>query len=203
VSRRRPLLAAVLAVAAASPFLHGCVRGCTSSQPPILINTSMFDQPKAMAYGASDFFFNGMVMREPVPGTIARGALPPAAMPGSGAVAEEVVVAEVAVEEGGSAATPEARVARGRERFAIYCAPCHDERGEGRGILFERAKVPTANLHDQKIRDQSDEMLFETISNGKGLMPGYRYPLSAADRRAIIAYVRELQGADPPVEASR
>jgi mono/diheme cytochrome c family protein len=97
----------------------------------------------------------------------------------------------------------EAQLARGRERFGIYCTPCHDERGEGRGILFERAKVPTANLHDQKIREQSDDMLFDTITNGKGLMPGYRYPVTAADRRAIIAYVRQLQAADAPVEAAK
>jgi mono/diheme cytochrome c family protein len=190
VSPRRQLLAAVVGVAIASPSLHGCVRGCTSSQPPILINTSMFNQPKARPYEASDFFFDGMVMRQPVPGTIARGDLPP---PGAEA-------------GGGSPATAEAReaqLARGRERFGIYCVPCHDERGEGRGILFERAKVPTANLHDQKIREQTDDNLFDTITNGKGLMPGYRYPIGAADRRAIIAYVRQLQAADAPAEAAR
>jgi len=198
VSPRHHLLAAVLGVAIASPGLQGCMRGCTSSQPPVLINTSMFNQPKALPYAASDFFFDGMVMRVPVPGTVARGDL---AAPGG--------PAEVAAEGaagGSNPATPEAReaqLARGRERFGIYCTPCHDERGEGRGVLFERAKVPTANLHDQKIRDQSDDNLFDTISNGKGLMPAYRYPIAAADRRAIIAWVRHLQAADAPVEAAK
>jgi mono/diheme cytochrome c family protein len=204
------LLAAVLGVAVASPLLQGCMRGCTSSEPPILINYSMFNQPKGLPYAASDFFFDGMVMREPVQGTIARGALPPQAMPGRGGTGEVVAVAEIALAQGGpngsGAAAPEARaaqLARGREHFAIYCAPCHDERGEGRGILFERAKVPTANLHDPKIREQTDDMLFDTITNGKGLMSGYRYPIAAADRRAIIAYVRQLQAADVPVEAAQ
>lgn len=198
MSRRRHLLAAVLGVAIASPSLQGCMRGCTSSQPPVLINTSMFNQPKALAYASSDFFFDGMVMRVPVPGTIARGDLPPRAAPGAAETG-----AAVAEGAGGGSSTPEAQLARGRERFGIYCTPCHDERGEGRGILFERAKVPTANLHDQKIREQTDDALFETISNGKGLMPAYRYPISVADRRAIIAYVRQLQAADAPVEAAR
>ncbi|HSP99865.1 MAG TPA: cytochrome c [Candidatus Dormibacteraeota bacterium] len=203
MSQRRHLLAAVLGVAIASPGLHGCVRGCTSSQPPILINTSMFNQPKALPYASSDFFFDGMVMRVPVPGTVARGDLPPQTAAGAGGPGEAVAEGAAGA---GSPSTPEAReaqLARGRERFGIYCAPCHDERGEGRGILFERAKVPTANLHDQKIREQSDDNLFETISNGKGLMPAYRYPIMPADRRAIIAYVRQLQAADAPVEASR
>jgi len=201
VSPRRHLLAAVVGVAIASPGLHGCMRGCESSRPPVLINTSMFNQPKARAYEASDFFFDGMVMRQPVAGTIARGDLPP--QPGSPG---EVVAQPEGAANGSGGAAPDAReaqLARGRERFNIYCMPCHDERGEGRGILFERAKVPTANLHDQKIREQSDDMLFDTITNGKGLMPAYRYPVTAADRRAIIAYVRQLQAADAPVEAAK
>src|SRR4026209_19793 len=58
------------------PLLHvvglaGCARGCTSSRPPIHLNPSMDDQPKVLAQTASDFFFNGSAMREPVPGTIA------------------------------------------------------------------------------------------------------------------------------------
>ena len=198
MTRRRQLLAAVLGIAIASPVLHGCMRGCESSRPPILINTSMFNQPKALPYAASDFFFDGMAMRVPVPGTVARGDLPPTEQ----AAGEFLTGTEQAVLIG-VPFTPEAQLARGRERFGIYCTPCHDERGEGRGILFERAKVPTANLHDQKIRDQTDDNLFETISNGKGLMPGYRYPLVAADRRAIIAWVRHLQAADAPVEAAK
>ena len=98
-------------------------------------------------------------------------------------------------------AVDDALLARGRERYDIYCRPCHDERGEGKGLLFQRAKVPTANLLDKRIRELPDGSLFDTISNGKGLMPGYRYPIAAHDRWAIIAYVRSLEKTE--VEASK
>ncbi len=186
MTQQRTLLAALLGIAIAAPGLQGCMRGCDSSRPPILINTSMFNQPKALPYASSAFFFDGKTMRDPVPGTIARGQLP----------------AEAAAAPLGEEARA-AQLARGRDRFTIYCVPCHDERGEGRGILAERAKVPTANLHDQKVRVQTDDMLFDTITNGKGLMPSYHYPIGPDDRRAIIAYVRHLQEADDQLEAQK
>ncbi len=184
MSPRHPLLAAVLGVALAGSSLCGCVRGCNSSQPPILINPSMFNQPKALPYASSDFFFDGKAMRDPVLGTIARGHLPAAAR------------------EEGAVGDHEARQARGRERYNIYCQPCHDERGEGRGILAERGKVPTRNLLEQKVRDLTDQKLFDTITDGTGLMAGYRYPITAVDRWAIVAYVRGLQADAPPPEAA-
>ena len=58
--------------------------------------------------------------------------------------------------------------------------------------------MPTANLHDQKIREQPDGQIFDIITNGSGLMPAYRWPILPADRWAIIAYVRQLQAADAP-----
>ena len=63
-------------------------------------------------------------------------------------------------------------------------------------MLFQRAKVPTANLLDKRIRELPDGSLFDTITNGKGLMPAYRYPIPVADRWAIIAYVRSLEKAE-------
>ena len=87
----------------------------------------------------------------------------------------------------------DALLARGAERYGIYCQPCHDERGEGKGILSERAKVPTANLLDKRIVEMPDGQIFDTITNGKGLMASYRYPIVAHDRWAIIAYVRGMQ----------
>jgi mono/diheme cytochrome c family protein len=84
-------------------------------------------------------------------------------------------------------------VARGQERYEIYCQPCHDARGDGRGILFQRGSVPTGNFHDEKIRNYPDGQIFDVITNGVGLMAGYRWPIPPADRWAIVAYVRTLQ----------
>jgi mono/diheme cytochrome c family protein len=83
--------------------------------------------------------------------------------------------------------------ARGRERYEIYCQPCHDARGDGRGILFQRGNVPTASFHQDKILQYTDGQIFDVITNGVGLMAGYRWPIPPADRWAIVAHVRELQ----------
>ena len=87
----------------------------------------------------------------------------------------------------------EALVERGRQRYAIYCQPCHDARGDGKGILFQRGNVPTASFHQEKILKYPDGQIFDVITNGTGLMAGYRWPIPPADRWAIIAYVRELE----------
>jgi mono/diheme cytochrome c family protein len=194
-NRAALILLAVFACGLALTTLQGCMRGCTSSEPPIHINPSMFNQPKYKAYASSGFFYDGKAMRAPVPGTIARGHLPGDAAidEGKNPDGSPVTTSPIAVDE--------ALLARGQDRFDIYCRPCHDERGEGKGVLFQRAKVPTANLHDKRIRELPDGALFDTITNGKGLMPGYRYPLQVNDRWAIIAYVRSLEKAE--MEASK
>jgi mono/diheme cytochrome c family protein len=184
VGRRRVLEALVLASVVA---LGGCARGCTSSRPPIHLNPSMDDQPKVRSQTASSFFFDGASMRQPVPGTVPIGGLKEdgAFFTGKGADGQFIATIPVAADE--------ALVERGRQRYEIYCQPCHDARGDGRGILFQRGKVPTATFHQEKILKYSDGQIFDVITNGVGLMPGYRWPIPPADRWAIVAYVRALQ----------
>src|SRR5262245_30374583 len=167
--------------------LSGCARGCTSSRPPIHLNPSMDDQPKVLSQTASTFFFNGSSMREPVPGTIPIGGLKedPAFFTGKSADGQFVATIPMAVDE--------ALLERGRQRYQIYCQPCHDARGDGKGILFQRGNVPTATFHQEKILKYADGQIFDIMTNGQGLMPSYRWPIPPADRWAIIAYVRELQ----------
>jgi mono/diheme cytochrome c family protein len=174
-------------LALASVVASGCARGCTSSRPPIHLNPSMDDQPKVRPQAASTFFYNGGSMREPVPGTIPIGGLEEDAafFTGKGADGQFVAMSPVAANE--------ALVARGRDRYEIYCQPCHDARGDGRGILFQRGNVPTASFHQDKILNYPDGQIFDVITNGQGLMAGYRWPIPPADRWAIVAYVRELQ----------
>ena len=167
--------------------LSGCARGCTSSRPPIHINPSMDDQPKVLPQTASTFFYNGSSMREPVPGTVPIGGLQEDAafFTGKGADGQFVATIPATVDEG--------RLERGRQRYVIYCQPCHDARGDGKGILFQRGHVPTASFHQDKILKYADGQIFDVITNGFGLMSGYRWPIPPADRWAIIAYVRELE----------
>jgi mono/diheme cytochrome c family protein len=184
--------------------LAGCARGCTSSRPPIDINPSMDSQPKVRAQTASTFFYDGGSMRQPVPGTVPIGGLKEdtAFFTGKGPDGQFVTKIPVTVDE--------ALLERGRQRYAIYCQPCHDARGDGKGILFQRGNVPTATFHQEKILKYADGQIFDVITNGIALMPAYRWPIPPADRWAIIAHVRELQrkrlsgatGAPTPAEAS-
>ena len=171
----------------AAVVLSGCARGCTSSRPPIHVNPSMDNQPKVRPQSASNFFHDGASMRAPVPGTVPVGGLreDAAFFEGKGTDGQFVATIPVTVDDG--------LVERGRERYAIYCQPCHDARGDGKGILFQRGNVPTASLHQERILATADGQLFDVITNGTGLMAGYRWPIAPSDRWAIVAYVRELQ----------
>lgn len=94
----------------------------------------------------------------------------------------------------------ETSMARGKERFGIYCTPCHGQTGEGDGMVAARATtlsegtwVPPSNLAERRLHSQPVGELFNTISNGVRNMPGYARQIPAEDRWAIILYVRALQ----------
>ena len=191
--RRRRVLGAL--ALSSVVVLSGCARGCTSSRPPIHLNPSMDDQPKVLPQTASDFFFNGSSMREPVPGTIAIDGLKEDAAFFTGKGADGQFVATIPVPQN------DALLQRGQQRYVIYCQPCHDARGEGKGILFQRGNVPTASFHDEKILKYPDGQIFDVMTNGMGLMPSYKWPIPASDRWAIIAYIRELERKRPATAA--
>lgn len=181
MSQRRVLFLALLV---ASVLLVGCMRGSTSSRPPIHPNPNMDHQPKYRAQAESAFFYDGATMRPPVEGTVARGELfeDTALYEGKDEAGDFVTAIPVAVD-----------VERGRERYEIYCTPCHGATGNGRGVLWERAQIESRDLHEERLVAAPDGQLFDVVTNGLGLMQGYRYPIPAKDRWAIIAYVRELQ----------
>jgi len=84
-------------------------------------------------------------------------------------------------------------VARGRERFNIYCAPCHARTGDGRGMIVQRGYKQPPSFHDQRLRDISVGYLFNVITAGFGVMPSYAPQVPVNDRWAIISYIRALQ----------
>jgi mono/diheme cytochrome c family protein len=126
-------------------------------------------------------------MREPVPGTVPIGGLKEDAAFFTGKGADGQFVAAI------PRPVDDALLERGHQRYVIYCQPCHDARGDGKGILFQRGNVPTATFHEDKILKYADGQIFDIVTNGQGLMPSYRWPIPPADRWAIIAYVRKLQ----------
>ena len=182
----KPRRSAVLLSVALCLTTAGCVRGCRSSRPPIHLNPNMDDQPRYDPQEPSGFFYDGMAMRAPVPGTVARGELDEDQAFVTGKDAAGAFLTEIPP-------LSAAQLARGAERYGIYCQPCHDERGLGQGILLQYGKVPTASFHDEQRLAYPPGRIFDVITNGSGLMKGYRWPIPPADRWAIVAHVKELQ----------
>jgi mono/diheme cytochrome c family protein len=90
---------------------------------------------------------------------------------------------------------------RGRDRFTIYCSPCHGAVGDGNGITKKYGMGATPTYHDDRLRKMAEGEIFNTITNGKGQMNPYADKLLPADRWAVIAYVRALQRAQTGTEA--
>jgi mono/diheme cytochrome c family protein len=84
---------------------------------------------------------------------------------------------------------------RGRDRFTIYCSPCHGAVGDGNGVTKKYGMGATPTYHDDRLRKMAEGEIFNTITNGKGQMNPYADKLRPADRWAVIAYVRALQRA--------
>ena len=146
----------------------------------------MHTQPKHKPLESSDFFDDGRSARPPVPGTVARGQLRLDDHLYTGKV--NGVLAETLP----FPVTPEA-LKRGRERYNIFCAPCHDLRGTGRGMIVERGFRQPPSLHLERVRQAPAGLYFDVISRGFGTMYSYADRISPEDRWAIVAYIRALQ----------
>src|SRR5258707_1578308 len=85
-------------------------------------------------------------------------------------------------------------LARGQERYDIYCAPCHSRVGDGNGVIPLRGfpRKPTS-YHSERLRKAPLGYFFDVITNGFGSMPDYSSQVVPADRWAIVAYIRALQ----------
>lgn len=86
-----------------------------------------------------------------------------------------------------------ATLQRGQQRYNIYCAPCHDRVGEGKGMIVQRGFRQPPTFHSPRLRALPDGHFFEVITEGFGTMPSYRTQIPSEDRWAIVAYVRALQ----------
>jgi mono/diheme cytochrome c family protein len=137
--------------------------------------SNMDSQPKYHQYEKGELFSDGKVLQHPPPGSVARGDLDRDAQ-----VAHKPKV-------------DAALLKRGRERFDIYCAPCHDRTGGGRGIIVSRGMPKPPSYHDARLRDAPDQHFFDVITHGYGAMYSYADRVSPRDRWAIVAYIRALQ----------
>ncbi len=82
---------------------------------------------------------------------------------------------------------------RGQQRFDIYCSPCHGKYGDGTGMIVQRGFPTPPSYYSEKIRNASNQTLYDVITNGYGVMFSYADRVTPADRWAIVAYIRALQ----------
>ena len=82
---------------------------------------------------------------------------------------------------------------RGRERFDIYCSPCHSRLGDGRGMIVQRGFRAPPSYHTERLRNAPLGYFFDVMTQGFGAMPEYASQIPARDRWAIVAYIRALQ----------
>ena len=86
-----------------------------------------------------------------------------------------------------------ALLARGQERFRIYCTPCHSELGDGHGMIVQRGFPPPPSYHIDRLRQAPVQHFYDVITNGYGAMYSFANRVQPADRWAIAAYIRALQ----------
>ena len=150
------------------------------------LRQAMYNQPKFEALEASTLFANGQSGRLPIEGTVARGHL---------RFDDHLYRGKVGDEFAATIPIPvtEELLNRGRERYDIYCAPCHDRTGRGNGMIVQRGMKQPPSLHDERLRNVADGYLFDVMTNGFGVMYSYASRISVEDRWAIVAYERALQ----------
>ncbi|HEY8945329.1 MAG TPA: quinol:electron acceptor oxidoreductase subunit ActD [Polyangiaceae bacterium] len=192
----------ILTAAAAIPFaLAAKARFTKSREPRIHAIGDMDWQPKYKAQRQNPFYADTRAQREDVAGTVAVGEL---------REDEHLYTGRV----GGAYArnfpqqlqVNESTMERGRERYGIYCAPCHGLTGAGDGMITKRADelaatgrgkgmawVPPTNVNQDHLRAQPVGQLFESITKGVRTMPAYGSQISVEDRWAIVLYLRALQ----------
>ncbi|WP_245485155.1 cytochrome c [Mesorhizobium sp. M7A.F.Ca.US.001.02.1.1] len=135
----------------------------------------MADQPHYEPLEASSQFADGASARIPVSGTVARNA---ELAPVPDAIPQPVTMA---------------LLNRGRERFDIFCSPCHGRTGDGHGMIVQRGFPAPPTYHQEALRRAPDRHFYDVITNGYGAMYSYAARVPPADRWAIVAYIRALQ----------
>lgn len=176
-TRKRTRLALCLVAAIAGTAGVGC-------------RQNMHNQNKLEPYEASTFFEDGQGSRQLPAGTVPRGAdgrkiapytgLPE---PGPALVFSLQVPPPVTL----------AMVQRGRQRYNVFCSPCHSRVGNGRGMIVLRGFKQPPSFHDPRLRSAPATYFVQVMTEGFGVMPSYAEEVSPEDRWAIAAYIRALQ----------
>ncbi len=146
----------------------------------------MHDQPRFKPLAESDFYPDLRSERQPVEGTVARGEVHEDAYFYTGMVGSN---------PGDYMPFPVTQdvLERGRQRFDIYCTPCHSRLGDGNGMIVQRGFQRPPSYHTDRLRKAPLGYFFYVMTNGFGAMPDYAAQIPPHDRWCIVAYIRALQ----------
>lgn len=178
--------------------------------PRVHFIQDMDNQVKYKAQAASPVFADGRAARPKIPGTVAYGKLASSDHYERGFIfkldpATKATKPEFFIDFPEQVAITDALLARGQQRYNIYCSACHGLDGSGNGQINVRANqlaeagtsgmawVQPANLHSEAVVSRPNGHIYNTINVGIRNMAGYGHNIPPADRWAIVAYVRALQ----------
>ena len=213
ISVSAPIRSAAVALSAlfAIVLLSGC-------------RQDMHNQPKFIPLRSSDFFADQRSARFPIAGTVPQ-LCPNFARNDAGKAGEESALcldATVDAEQldpnsylltgrqnGGALgndlpfkpADLRAFLLRGKERYNIYCTPCHSLTGDGYGMIVQRGYKRPPTFHQDRLRNAPLGHFYDVMSNGFGAMPDYGAQIKPEDRWAIAAYIRVLQRSQHPKDS--
>jgi mono/diheme cytochrome c family protein len=146
----------------------------------------MHVQPKFLPLRENSFYPDGRSARPVLEGTIARGQLEDDSLLYTGMVnGQEVDQFPFPISA--------ADLARGRERFNIFCSPCHSQLGDGNGMIVQRGFKAPPSYFDPRLLKAPVGHFYRVMTEGRGSMADYSSQIPVADRWRIAAYIRTLQ----------
>jgi mono/diheme cytochrome c family protein len=166
-----PMLLAV--VVCGATFLSGCDR----------MRQDMATQPKYRPLAPSDFFRDGRSERPLLENTVSRDALDN----------DEYMIAKDSNSFPANLPVNQELLERGRDRYTVFCTPCHGLQGDGNGMVALRGMKHPPSYHIDRLREAPNGYFYDVITSGFGQMYSYGAQIPPRDRWAIVAYVRALQ----------
>jgi mono/diheme cytochrome c family protein len=145
------------------------------------LRQDMANQPRQNPLSPASIFQDGRSERPIVDNTVARG------------VVEEDALFTPKDSNAFPLPLTQELLARGQDRYNIFCSPCHGLQGDGQGMVTMRGMKHPPTYHQDRVRNEPNGYFFDVITNGFGAMNGYSAQLTPHDRWAIVAYVRALQ----------
>jgi mono/diheme cytochrome c family protein len=176
-------------------------RGTVSERRPFIVVTDQVIQPRYDAEGESAFFKDGRAMRTPPAGSVPFGGADYESDAGSPRENPDFLQEDDRYYRGKQGAAwvtmipvnlDMALLKRGKERYEIFCEPCHGATGAGNGLMAHYGLVGVASIADEFHALMSPGEYFSVITSGKGRMLGYGPQIKVRDRWAIVAYLRAL-----------